>query len=228
MTRPRLGVLTIGQSPRVDLVPEMLAHLHGIEVVERGALDGMTAGQIADLAPAEATEQVLTTRLADGTPVVLDHDVIPDLIQRAVDDLEEKGVDAIVVVCTGRFPPLRHRRPLLTADILFRRGARASLDPTVTTLGVLSPLEEQRGDSTAKWSDLAARVVTAAATPYQPQAARSVADAARALRAAGADAIVLDCIGYTEAMRLAAHEAAGVPVLLARALVARLAAEAVA
>ncbi|WP_369268562.1 AroM family protein, partial [Streptomyces harbinensis] len=40
--------------------------------------------------------------------------------------------------------------------------------------------------------------------------------------------IVLDCIGYTERMRRAAAEAAGRPVLLARSLAIRLAAEAVA
>ncbi|MGH3750343.1 MAG: AroM family protein, partial [Micromonosporaceae bacterium] len=58
-----LGVVTIGQAPRDDLVPEMVPLLPPARIVEHGALDGMSAAQIADLAP-KPGEQPLTSRLA--------------------------------------------------------------------------------------------------------------------------------------------------------------------
>ncbi|MFI0814254.1 AroM family protein [Streptomyces sp. NPDC021098] len=59
-------------------------------------------------------------------------------------------------------------------------------------------------------------------------APEAVAAAARTLAARGSTWIVLDCIGYTERMRAAALRAAERPVLLARAIAIRMAAEVVA
>lgn len=226
-----LGIVTIGQSPRTDLVPEMMPHLPGVRPIERGALDGMTPEQITDLAPKAADARVLTSRLSSGAAVLLDHDLVPGLVQNAVRELETLEVDATLVVCTGTFPPLRHRKPLFSADALFVGGVAAVLGRSVTTLGVISPLDEQREAAAAKWSDVAERVIGRSATPYVPDsaaAAAAVAAAARQLRAAGAEAVVLDCMGYTEAMRAAARAEGQVPVLLARSVVARLAGEVVA
>ena len=42
-----LGALTIGQSPRSDLIPEMLPLLGtDVEVIEAGALDGMSLEEV--------------------------------------------------------------------------------------------------------------------------------------------------------------------------------------
>ncbi|WP_019119350.1 AroM family protein [Brevibacillus massiliensis] len=74
----RIGTVTIGQSPRVDIVPELLEMLGSdAEIVEKGALDGLSAEQVAAMAPTEQTE-VLVTRLADGSSVTIsDEAVIP-------------------------------------------------------------------------------------------------------------------------------------------------------
>jgi protein AroM len=47
----------------------------------------------------------------------------------------------------------------------------------------------------------------------------------RACRTSGASLVVMDCLGYTLAMKAAVTRASGLPVLLARSLAARLAAE---
>jgi protein AroM len=220
-----LGLVTIGQSPRDDMVPEMLPHLGAgpASVVERGALDGLSREQIAELAPA-AGGHVLTTRLADGSPVVLDHDRTLGRVQDAVAWLEDRGVDATVIVCTGEFPPLRHSRPLLFAERLLTGGVAGLCDPS-DLVGIVCPLPEQDAMSRTKWSKVVGRTAVAPATPYADGAAGAVAEAAASLAAEGARWIVLDCMGYTEAMREAAARAAGVPVLLARSVVARLAGE---
>ena len=46
----KIGTLTIGQSPRNDLIPEIEAFFKGAEIIQLGALDGLSKEQIADLA----------------------------------------------------------------------------------------------------------------------------------------------------------------------------------
>lgn len=225
--RRRLGVLTIGQSPRVDMVPELERWLPPVELVERGALDELTEADIAGLAPSGEGRHVLTTRLADGSSVVLDHDLVVPRVQGAVEWLERAGVDATLVVCTGEFPPLRHARPLLFAERLLVSGVTGLCD-AADVLGVVCPLPEQEAMSIAKWGGGTGGIEVAAATPYDDAAMETVPAAAAELAGRGARWIVLDCMGYTDAMRRAAREAAGVPVLLARSVVARLAGEVVA
>lgn len=230
----RLGILTIGQSPRVDMVPEMLPWL-GIDasrVVERGALDGLSPEQIDRLGPADRgftaepqdrANALLTTRLADGSSVVLEHHHVLDLLGQAVRWLEtEADVGATLVVCSSEFPPIPHLRPLLFAESLLTGGVRGIVPPG-DHLGAVCPLPEQAESQQDKWRDITEKVSLTAATPYQAGAEQPVAEAARRLAGRGADAIVLDCMGYTTAMKRAAVAATGLPVLLAREVVARLA-----
>jgi len=62
----RLGAVTIGQAPRVDIVPELQVFLGAdVEIVEAGALDGLSSEAVARLSP-EPADQVLVTRMRDG------------------------------------------------------------------------------------------------------------------------------------------------------------------
>ncbi len=49
--RRSVGLITIGQAPRVDMVPEMTEWLGPVRTIERGALDGMTPDGIAAFYP---------------------------------------------------------------------------------------------------------------------------------------------------------------------------------
>ena len=230
MNGRRLGVVTIGQSPRIDMVPELSGWLPPVEVVERGALDGLSGAEIAHMAPSAGATHVLTTRLCDGSSVVLDHDAVVGRVESAIGWLEQAGVDATLVVCTGEFPDLAHKGPLLLAERLFVSGVEGLCggDTKGGVLGVVCPLPQQIAMSLAKWAGVAARVEVAAATPYDGGTPAAVAAAAADLAGRGARWIVLDCMGYTDAMRAAARQKSGVPVLLARSVVARLAGEVVA
>ena len=60
----KVGLITVGQSPRSDVVPDMAAILGGdVEILEAGALDGLSRAQIAPLAP-EGDDEIIVTRLA--------------------------------------------------------------------------------------------------------------------------------------------------------------------
>jgi protein AroM len=216
-----LGVVTIGQSPRSDMVPEMINWLPSVEVRERGALDDLSAAQIQALAPAPGDE-TLTTRLSDGSSVVIGRAGILPGLQAQIDILEAGGADAVLIVCTGDFPAFRHSRPLLLAGPLLTAGLSAIAGDAV--IGVICPLAEQEQQSYEKFAHLEQKVKVAWATPYQPGVA-AIEDAARGLAGDGAEILVLDCMGYTQAHREAAAAAANRPVVLSRSVVARLTAE---
>lgn len=225
----RVGLLTIGQAPRADRlgveVQETLGP--GFQVIERGALDGLTRAQVAELAPAPG-DYTLVTVLADGTPVRLGKTHLLDLLQAQIDRLEhEDGCEGTLLMCTGAFPSFRHGRPLLQPQealyqsvIGLARGAR---------VGALAPLPEQVEQTRRKWREHGAgEALVAAADPYGPDPEAAVASAAAWLRREGAGVLFMDCFGYDSRMKRAARAAFEGPVVLARSLAARLLAEVVA
>ncbi|QMU97529.1 AroM family protein [Microbacterium esteraromaticum] len=220
-----LGCVTIGQAPRVDVVPDIEPLLPGIRIVERGALDELTPAEIAELTPAEG-RAALVSRLRDGSSAVLDEERMLPLVQRAVDAVVADGAGAVLVLCTGHLPELRSPVPVYTAERL-ARGAAATLVGE-DRLGVLVPTLRQVDDIAARWRhDLGRRVSIGAVDPYTADDAE-LASAARGLAAEGVDWIFLDCIGYSERMASIVQDASGARALTARGLAARMAAAAVA
>lgn len=223
MTAPAtLGVVTIGQAPRDDLLPELTPVLPGCRVVQHGALDGLSAEAIDRLAPG-AGEEPLVTRLTDGSGVVLAHDHAVPLVAKAVARAEDDGADVTLLACSGTFPPLPHHRPLLLTETLAHHAvATLAADSRV---GIVRPLPDQLDDGRAAWERSLGHPVaaSAAASPYHDDPA-AIGHAAERI-ADRCDVIVLDCIGYDEHMRAAAAAAAHRPVLLVRTLAARLAGE---
>ena len=65
----KLGAITVGQSPRTDVTDDIMGIFQGkVEILERGALDGLTVEDIDKLAP-DAGEYVLVSRMRDGSQV---------------------------------------------------------------------------------------------------------------------------------------------------------------
>lgn len=216
-----VGLITIGQSPRVDMVPEMSRWLGPARILERGALDGMSGHEISDLQPG-FEDYPLVTRLNDGSSVIIAKRLLLPRIQLAVTELEDQGADVVVLVCTGEFPSFQHRVPLLTAERLFLDGTRAI--SWGTRVGVLCPLPDQEELTREKWSFLGEDLRVASGSPYE-DGSEGLRVAARELGSHSVDYIVLDCMGYTQNMKELVTGEAGAPAILARSIVARLAAE---
>src|SRR3546814_2978658 len=71
---PRIAFVTIGQAPRVDLTPEILDRIDApIDAAEFGALDDLSAAEVAAMAPRPG-EASLCTRMRDGSEVVIGKD----------------------------------------------------------------------------------------------------------------------------------------------------------
>ncbi len=107
----RVAFITIGQSPRSDMVPEILSHLDAeIEPLEYGVLDGLPIETLRAHAPRPG-EQSLITRLNDGNDVVLSKTWIQWRLREMCHEILDDRIDLIVLLSTGLF---MRSRPLCT------------------------------------------------------------------------------------------------------------------
>lgn len=217
------GVVTIGESPRADGLSVEVAEVAGLEVIERGALDGLSLAEVAELGPRPGGE-LLVSQLADGTPVRLDRDKIVGRLQRRIAELEDDGVGATLLLCTGEFPLFDHARPLLVPSAALR-GAVAGIAGTGRVVSML-PVVEQADQAKCWWLQQGVRdPILVVADPYHCDAEAQVERQARRAAQLGGGVLFLDCFGFTLRMAAVARGAFPGPVILARSLAARLLAE---
>ncbi|SDE30235.1 AroM family protein [Sporomusa acidovorans] len=217
----KIGAVTIGQSPRIDVVPEITGLIGRVELVEGGALDGLAYEEITALAP-QAGDYVLVTRLADGRSVKIAEKYILARLQAQIDRLVSEGAEGILMLCSGEFPPFSCPKPLLYPQVLLTNfiGAVAG----GKKLGIITPDKDQIPQVTKRWSATGVRAVAAAAgSPYGAE--ENIWQAAAALKASEVELIVMDCIGFTQHMKDKVAEITGVPVVLPRTVAARAVAE---
>lgn len=219
MLRRRVGTVTIGQTPRDDVVPQLRAILGDqIEIVETGALDGLSEKAIKDGA-ASSEGALLVTRLRGGREIHLRKGFLIPRLQQCVSSLQDR-VHLILVLCTGDFPPLESDLPVLFPGPLVRNTVRGL---GWASLGVLTPSAGQIADQQERWNGVAHRVVVEPASPYASP--EGLSEAACRLRDARIDAAVMDCVGYTRVMKQTVRTILGKPVLAATSLIARVIAE---
>jgi len=216
----RIGMATIGQSPRDDVVPAMRAFLpDGVEIVERGALDGLSYEKTRPYW-AEAGEVGIVTKLRDGSSVLLSHARILPAMQAAVDGLVAvDGASLVVILCGANWSDLRSERLIVNPGTLFPAviGSLAA----GRRLGIIKPDAGQIEKERARYAALGIDATVTAASPYTgPDRLHLAREAAEQLRAANCDLVWMTCVGMDAAMRDVVAEITDVPVILAHALLA--------
>ncbi len=136
-------------------------------------------------------------------------------LRRAISGLEDAGCSMICVLSTGEFPELGETGMIVYPDRVNVHLIEALLP--AGTLGVLMPHQGQQAGMVQKWSTDERNAVTADASPCT--ASESVAQEVRRLVETGADAVVLDCMGFSRQMLLDARSATNKPVMLANGIV---------
>lgn len=210
-----LPVFVIGQTPRLDLEAEIAAAAPGLKIAIRGALDGLSRAEIADVRPRDGHD-TLFTMLPSGEGVAISKAAVTARMRGMLEETQ----GPVLLACTGTFKGLPERPDLIQPSAVLNGMAEALLPQG--RLGLFVPLAEQAaglGESRAR-SGLSITVV--ALRPYADTATREAAMAEMA--AQKPDLVLLDCISYTRRDKAAAVAALSCPVLLSVAVAARAAA----
>ncbi len=216
----RIGMATIGQAPRDDLVPFMLQIFsRPVEALQKGALDGLDRGQIGALAP-DPGEVGIVARLLDGSSTLLSHSKILPRMQVVVDSLFEQGSEFVVVLCGADWSDLKAPRLVVNPGRLFpsivgalARGRR---------LGIIKPSASQVEREKERYAQMGIEAVVTSASPYLGEERLSAAqDAAAYLKAGGVDLVWMSCVGMDEPMRGIVREIVDRPIILARSILSR-------
>jgi protein AroM len=220
-----IGMATIGQAPRDDVVPAMRQYLPDtLRIAQRGALDGLDAARIAALAPRPG-EVGIVTKLLDGSSVLLSHELILPLMQAKVDDLiARERAELIVILCGADWSALRSPRLIVNPGKLFPAviGALAQGGK----LGIIKPDAGQVAKEQERYDGQGIEAVVTAASPYGGAERLELARAAgKELRAAEVELVWMTCVGMDAPMRAIVAEETDVPVILAHALLARIVTE---
>jgi protein AroM len=139
-------------------------------------------------------------------------------VGQALKRLEADGCDVILILCTGTFEGLQCERAWLVEPDHIIPATVAGLVEN-RQLGVIVPIASQIDSERDKWRPLARPPLFAAVSPYS-DGPEAVLATGRRLQVEGAEAVLLDCIGFTERHRdsLAVLD---MPVILSNAVVAK-------
>lgn len=209
----KVAFVSVGQTPRFDLVPDLLTQLDlPIAATEFGCLDGLSEQEITALAP-HPSEQAIVTRLADGSDIVLSKPRMAERMAQIVSRFAPSDFELVVILTTGLFRDFESRCPTVNAQRAIESGI-LSLASQGTAVGLIQPLAQQV-DEIALPALSAYRVLKSHASPGdKAELAQALVDLAES------EIIVLNSVSFTDADRLMVTRASGKPVVLARRLVA--------
>lgn len=209
---PRILVITIGQSPRPDLVSDLVAGL-GIpaSVSEIGLLDDISKADL-DALRASKDEKSIIARLADGAWLVLSHKKISQLAWTRLEAVSYGAYDLVVLMSTGIFRDFESPCPTVNLQRAVE-AATISLAAEGDKIGIIFPIERQVHElepPAFTIFDTCFSHATHGDESELQQAAEGLKHCAY---------IVLSSAGYCEADRQLVAEVTGKPVILPRRIV---------
>ena len=209
----RIAFVTLGQSPRTDLVPEILATLDApVEATEYGLLDDLAPAELDRAAP-RPDEPAFLSRLRNGRPVELSVEWTHDRFRAVYQRINSRACDLVVLMSASCGQDFRPDGATLQSDKVVERVIDVLLN-TDLRLGIIVPLDGLLHDLEplgGPWAKARVR----AARPGDP-----VALARAASELSDRDIVILHSLGYRDADRDAIHRLLQKPVILNRRLVA--------
>jgi protein AroM len=212
----KIGMLTIGQTPRNDLIPGLIDILgQGYKVIEAGALDDQSMDDVngIDLNP---DHYILVSRMRDGTEVKITKKFVVPKMQRQLDRLENQGVRLTVVMCTGKFPQFRSRGLVVTPSEVLKGVIEGSLKEG--KLAVVYPTEEQIPYAEKDFGREGVEIYADSVSPYEDDDVKGLLDR---LVKEEPDLVFLNCFGFPYSIKKQVQEATGKPTIHSSALIAR-------
>ena len=210
-----LPVLLIGQSPRPALEAEIAAAAPRLRFELRGALDGLTAGEVAGLRPRDGPDTLFTI-MPWGEATTVSKAAVTERMAGLLGGLQ----GPVLLACTGAFPGLPDHPGLILPSAVLNALGEALLPRG--RLGLFVPLAEQAETLVAKRAREGLEVEAVVLAPGSDGAA--VDAAAARLAPFRPDLVLLDCMSYTRADKARVARILPCPILLSIAVAARAAA----
>ena len=219
---PKIGMISIGQSPRPDIL-SIFEDAWGdrAEMIESGALDGLTDADVKRMAPNEG-DDVLVVKMADGSQHIVGRRYLLPRIQACADALQEEQIEAAILLCTGDFRPFRYPVPFIIPQKIVDNTV-AALASAGQVVGVMIPTGEQQKQMRRNLACNGIVPVFATASPHLGN--DGIIEAAHQLNRYDINFVVMHCFGYTREMRDIVKETTGKPVILSNLLVAKVTGE---
>ncbi|MCW4050951.1 MAG: AroM family protein [Candidatus Bathyarchaeota archaeon] len=212
----KIGMLTIGQSPRDDLIPGLMEILgDGYEIVEAGALDDHIMEDIEKI-ELNPEHYILVSRMRDGTEIKITKKYILPLMQKRLDEIESQGVRVTVVMCTGKFPQFKSKGLVVTPSEILKGVIEGSLKEG--KLGVVYPAAEQMPYAENDFGRTGVEVYADTVSPYEPEDVEGLLER---LKKENLDLIFLNCFGFPSMIKEKVITATGKPTIQSNTLIAR-------
>ena len=220
--KPKIGMISIGQSPRPDIMA-IFEQCWGdrADIIEVGALDGVERNEVKRMAPNQG-DDVLVVKMANGEQHIVGRRYLLPRIQACADMLLSHDVMAAILLCTGDFRPFRYPVPFIIPQKIVDSTV-AALANAGQVVGVMIPTGEQQKQMRRNLACNGIVPVFASASPHAGE--EGILEAAHQLKRYDINFIVMHCFGYTRKMRDIVQETTGKPVLLSNMLVARVSGE---
>ncbi len=213
-----IGMVTIGQTPREDVTPDLKKIWgDGIEIIEKGALDGLSKEEIEGFKPEEG-DYTLVTRLRDGSHAIIAKKYILPRLQNAIDELNAQEIPLILLLCTGAFPEFKSEAIIIRPQAIIHKTVAAIA--AGKTVGIITPLPDQVMQCREKWLESEVDIKVEYGSPYGPK--EDLIQGIKRLSENDLSFIVLDCMGYSAVMKDMIKEMINIPIVLPRTLIARI------
>ncbi len=214
----KIGLITIGQSPRTDVLPDLKLHLGPrVEVLEIGALDGLSLEQVQEFQP-DPGMYVLITRMRDGTEVKIGKEKILPLIQGCIDALNKQKVSLIILFCVGAFPRFNSTVLIIEPQKIVDNFIKSILHEE-HHLGILLPIKEQESKAKETFIPLTPNITTTSITPYSSD--DDLEKICQKFVDNECDLVLMYCMGFNEIMAEKVRKTFAGPVVLVGSLVMR-------
>ena len=212
----QIGMLTIGQSPRDDLIPALMEILgEDFEIVEAGALDDLSYEDIQkiDLNP---EHYILVSRMRDGREIKITKKYVVPRMQKQLDKIEAQGVRLTVVMCTGKFPQFKSKGLVVTPSEILKGVIEGSLKEG--KLAVVYPTKEQMPYAERDFGRENIQLYADTVSPYEPE---DVEGLLNRLKEEAPDLIFLNCFGFPTEIKHKIVKATGKPTIHSSSVIAR-------
>ncbi len=224
MEKLRIGAVTVGQSPRTDIMADAQRFFYDqVDIIEFGALDRYSLTEAEALLPVPGDYQ-LTSRLRNGKEVKISRSQVIGELKRGISSLEEQGVTLIMVLCTGQLEGLCGTVPILEPNLLVKKAVvQMTKKQHILTL---SPSEQQILQSERRWKESFPDLsfTSFGLSPYSSSVQfESVLEKIEQIQ--DADLLIMDCLGFSFEMYDRLRKATEKKVLLPRRLLFETAAE---